>query len=234
MKKIILTILSTIALHSCIIIKTDGKGSYSSYNDSNHRSKQDFSDKPMETHEFLVSHFSEIKAESGMKFFIKKSDKQKVVVNSNASNLVAVSSENGKLKVKYDNHNGFLQNIKTEVTVYTNNFDKLTASSAGKIYISDDFNLNKLSLDLSSAGIISGNLFAEKLDIETTSASTLEGRVQAKQIDLEATSASKVYLSGITDKISVEATSTAKVYLENLTYKNIDKEVTSFAKVYTK
>ena len=147
--------------------------------------------------------------------------------------MIVVSSENGILKVKYDN-NSSLQNVKTEVTVYTNDFKKLDASSAGRIFISDDFKLDKLALNLHSAGQISGNIFAEKLNIVSTSASGIDANVQAKNIDVEATSASKVKLSGTTNKINVEATSTAKVYLENLKYQNLNQEVTSLAKVYTK
>jgi hypothetical protein len=206
MKTIILTLLVSLTLSSCITIKTDGNGTYGNYQNSDYNSAENYSSKPMESREFFVSHFSEIRANSGMK----------VVVNSNALGLIVVSSENGILKVKYDN-NSSLQNVKTEVTVYTNDFKKLDASSAGRIFISDDFKLDKLALNLHSAGQISGNIFAEKLNI-----------------DVEATSASKVKLSGTTNKINVEATSTAKVYLENLKYQNLNQEVTSLAKVYTK
>lgn len=233
MKTIILTLLVSLTLSSCITIKTDGNGSYGNYQNSDYNSAENYSSKPMESREFFVSHFSEIRANSGMKFFIKKSDKQKVVVNSNALGLIVVSSENGILKVKYDN-NSSLQNVKTEVTVYTNDFKKLDASSAGRIFISDDFKLDKLALNLHSAGQILGNIFAEKLNIVSTSASGIDANVQAKNIDVEATSASKVKLSGTTNKVNVEATSTAKVYLENLKYQNLNQEVTSLAKVYTK
>ena len=122
-------------------------------------------------------------------------------------------------------------NIKQDTTIIVK---KLDASSAGRIFISDDFKLDKLALNLHSAGQISGNIFAEKLNIVSTSASGIDANVQAKNIDVEATSASKVKLSGTTNKINVEATSTAKVYLENLKYQNLNQEVTSLAKVYTK
>lgn len=232
MKKIIVIILSTFALHSCINIKSQDQGSCIRCSDFNSGLAEDFSKNPMASKEFEVENFSEIKAETAMKFFIKKSNKQSVVINSNALNTILVSSKNGKLNIKYDQNKGALRNVNTEVTVYTDNFSKLTVSSAGKIVISDDFQLNKLTLDLSSAGQISGNIFADYLEIEATSASNLETYIRTKNIAIEANSASKIELNGETENIDIEATSVAKIDIKKLKYKNLNQEINSFAKIY--
>ncbi len=70
---------------------------------------------------------------------------------------------NGILKVEYNNQNNSINNVNAEVTVYTPDFEKLSASSAGQIFINDDFQLNKLKINLDSAGKVMGNIFAEKL-----------------------------------------------------------------------
>lgn len=232
MKNILTLLLGFLILQSCIIVKTDKEGTYSNYSTS--QNGEDYSTKPMESHDFLVTKFSEIKAQSAMKFYIKKSDKQKVVVNSNAPCLVVVSSKNGVLNIEYDNKNGSLNNVKTEVTVYTPDFDKLNASSAGQIFIDDEFQLDKLSINLNSAGKIAGNIFANKLSAHLSSASTLDAKIQSKIIDLEVNSAAKVNLSGNVDNIKVNASSIAKVDLENLKFKNLEQETNSLAKIYTK
>lgn len=232
MKNIFKILLVAVILQSCIIVKTDKEGTYSNYSTS--QNGEDYSTKPMESHDFFVTKFSEIKAQSAMKFYIKKADKQKVVVNSNAPCLVVVSSKNGVLNIEYAHKNGSLNNVKTEVTVYTPDFDKLNASSAAQIFIDDEFQLDKLNINLNSAGKIAGNIFANKLSANISSASTLDAKIQSKIIDLEVNSAAKVNLSGNVDNIKVNASSVAKVNLENLKFKNIEQETNSLAKIYTK
>ena len=68
----------------------------------------------MESRDFEVKKFSEIKANSAMKVYIKKAPQQKVVVSSNAINYIVVSSENGILKVEYNNQNNSINNINAE------------------------------------------------------------------------------------------------------------------------
>lgn len=232
MKNIFKILLGAVILQSCIIVKTDKEGTYSDYSTS--QNGEDYSTKPMESHDFFVTKFSEIKAQSAMKFYIKKADKQKVVVNSNAPCLVVVSSKNGVLNIEYAHKNGSLNNVKTEVTVYTPDFDKLNASSAAQIFIDDEFQLDKLNINLNSAGKIAGNIFANKLSANISSASTLDAIIQSKIIDLEVNSAAKVNLSGNVDNIKVNASSVAKVNLENLKFKKIEQETNSLAKIYTK
>lgn len=225
-------LLGVIMLQSCIIVKTDKEGNYSS--SSQFENVEDYSGKPMESHDFFVTKFSEINAQSGMKFYIKKSNQQKVVVNSNAPCLVVVSSKSGALNIEYDNKKGSLNNVKTEVTVYTSDFDKLNVSSAGQIFIDDEFQLDKLNINLDSAGKVIGNIFANKLSANISSASVLDAKVQSKIIDLEVNSASKVNLSGNVDQIKINASNVATVNLENLKYKKIEQETNSLAKIYTK
>ena len=188
----------------------------------------------MESRDFEVKKFSEIKANSAMKVYIKKAPQQKVVVSSNAINYIVVSSENGILKVEYNNQNNSINNVNAEVTVYTPDFEKLSASSAGQIFINDDFQLNKLKINLDSAGKVMGNIFAEKLFVNVSSAAFLESKVQSKIIEIDASSASKVNLSGSTEEIKINANSVAKINLENLKYKNIQQESSSLAKIYVK
>lgn len=233
MKTVVISLFSFSILSSCIVIDTNSKGNYGSYLKGDSTESVDYAKQPMESHEYFVRNFSEIKASSGMKFFIRKSDRQKVVVNSNASGSITVSSENGVLNVNYD-RNGSMKNVSTEVIVYTNQFQKLRAETAGKIIIEDDFELDNLSIDLNSAAHLAGNVFAKKLQLVAASASGADLKVQANKISVEATSASKVNLEGKTDKINIEATSASKVYIENLKYNTIDKELTTLGKIYTK
>ena len=232
MKNILTLFIGALMLQSCIIVKTNKEGTYRSYNNS--EKGEDFTNKSMESHDFFVTRFSEVKANSAMKYFIKKADKQKIVINSNAMCYVIVSSINGTLNIEYDNKRGSLNNVKTEVTVYTPDFEKLSASSAGQIFINDDFQLDKLKINLDSAGKVTGNIFAEKLIVNVSSAAFLESKVQSKIIEIDASSASKVNLSGSTDEIKINASSVAKINLENLKYKNIQQEISSLAKIYVK
>ena len=132
------------------------------------------------------------------------------------------------------NQNNSINNVNAEVTVYTPDFEKLSAYSAGQIFINDDFQLNKLKINLDSAGKVTGNIFAEKLFVNISSAAFLESKVQSKIIEIDASSASKVNLSGSTDEIKINANSVAKINLENLKYKNIQQESSSLAKIYVK
>lgn len=232
MKNILILMLGATFFQSCIIVKTDKEGTYSTYDQS--QNGEDYSTKPMESHDFFVTKFSEINAQSGMKFYIKKSNQQKVVVNSNAPCLVVVSSKSGALNIEYDNKNGSLNNVKTEVTVYTPDFDKLNVSSAGQISIEDEFQLDKLNINLNSAGKVIGNIFANKLAAHLSSASTLEANIQSKIVNLEVSSAAKANLRGSAEQIKINASSVAKVNLENLKYKIIEQETNSLAKIYTK
>ena len=232
MKNILKLFIGAMMLQSCIIIRTDRDGVYRNYDNS--EKVQDFAGKPMESRDFEVKKFSEIKANSAMKVYIKKAAQQKVVVSSNAINYIVVSSENGILKVEYNNQNNSINNLNAEITVYTPDFEKLSASSAGQIFINDDFQLNKLKINLDSAGKVMGNIFAEKLFVNVSSAAFLESKVQSKIIEIDASSASKVNLSGSTEEIKINANSVAKINLENLKYKNIQQESSSLAKIYVK
>ena len=137
MKNTLKLLLGAIILQSCIIIRTDRDGVYRNYDNS--EKVQDFAGKPMESRDFEVKKFSEIKANSAMKVYIKKAPQQKVVVSSNAINYIVVSSENGILKVEYNNQNNSINNVNAEVTVYTPDFERLSASSAGQIFINDEW-----------------------------------------------------------------------------------------------
>ena len=57
MKTIILTLLASVSLSSCITIKTDGSGSYGNYQNSDYNSVENYSSKPMESREFLSPTF---------------------------------------------------------------------------------------------------------------------------------------------------------------------------------
>ena len=91
MKNILTLFIGAVMLQSCIIIRTDRDGVYRNYDNS--EKVQDFAGKPMESRDFEVKKFSEIKANSAMKVYIKKAPQQKVVVSSNAINYIVVSSE---------------------------------------------------------------------------------------------------------------------------------------------
>lgn len=70
MKNILTLFIGAVMLQSCIIIRTDRDGVYRNYDNS--EKVQDFAGKPMESRDFEVKKFSEIKANSAMKVYIKK------------------------------------------------------------------------------------------------------------------------------------------------------------------
>lgn len=194
----------------------------------------DFAEKPMESHTFFVSPFTRIEATSGKNFIIKKADKRRVEVKSNASCYVVVSSKNGILKIEYDMDGKSFQNAETEVIIYTDKFDELSAKSLGNIKIMDDFKLNNLKLIFTDAGKIEGDIDANYLEIDAEGISSLNSNINVKKLNINADSGSKLTVSGIAEKVNIDAKGIAKLNIKSLKYKNINIDGDAFASINVK
>ncbi|MEC5395574.1 GIN domain-containing protein [Bergeyella sp. RCAD1439] len=233
MKIITLSMLSLTLLSSCIVIHTQGRAVDETRFKKGAAKETDYSGRRMESREFSVSGFSEISVSSGMRFYVKKGDRQRVVVNTNAPEVIKVSSEGGLLKVQY-NSTQPMRKVETEVVVYTDKIDKLKVESAGKMVIEEGIRSDQLWIDLSSSGELSGNVSAQNIRIKASSASSAALAIRAERVGVEASSLAKVRLYGEVEAVQAEATSAAEVHLENLKYKNLKQEVTSLGKIQTK
>ena len=131
---------------------------------------------------------------------------------------VAISVENGeKDKVKTEVRNGVLKiyvesgfwgswrdsRVKAYVTV--KQLQKIIASGASSIRITDKLTAGHLKIGLSGASNLKGEINADELKFELTGASTIHSTIHAKSTEFGISGASTANLTGNTGELDVEA-----------------------------
>ncbi len=187
-------------------------------------------DEKTESKSFSIGEFNKISADVNMSFRIIKANKHEVKVTSNAMKYIKVKNSNGRLTVSYD-YNRSLNGVHTEVTVYTPEFNVLSADSEGSIVVEDHFSTDNLELSADSMGAISGNFSADKISVSADSKGSIVAVVNTKQLSANADSKGDIRISGTADGVRASADSMGEINIKNLRYKKLQQSTDSMGKV---
>jgi len=242
-KSVFVLLVVCAAMSSC---QTQKNGSQSSYN----LLSNDFRNVPLQNKTFDTGSFSGISVGSVMKVVIRKSAENKVVVTSNAMQYVVVRNVGGILRLTYDTPRKGLNNVNTEVVVYTDGFRSLKGSSAAKITMDEGLQLKQLSVELDGAAKLEGGITAQQLAIELDGAAKINTKVKGSELKVkldgasklsadidvsklvvDADSASKSSFFGRAEDVNVEAGNVSKVDITKLSLQTLHTQTSTLAKI---
>lgn len=215
----------------------------SSCNDSRHErknsEKSDWVDKvtnrdhgPMREKEYN-GEFDEIEVSQAIDAEVIKSETERVVVSApeNIMDEILIDNNGGKLHIHYKPGIRVMNTHKVTAKIYTKDFSKLIANSAGKITVKDQFTQEKTEIQVSSAGSITGNLEANDMDISADSSSNFSGKIWAIDLDVNASSAASVDISGKAKSVEMTSSSASSISAKDVVAESVKAEASSGASI---
>ncbi|WP_261509839.1 head GIN domain-containing protein [Chryseobacterium paludis] len=177
--------------------------------------------------------FDEIEVSQAIDAQIIKSETERVVISApeNIINEILVDNSGGKLHIHYKPGIRVMNSSNVTAKIYTKDFTKLAANSAGKITVKDKFVQEKTDIEISSAGSITGDLEANDFEISAGSSSSFEGKIWAVDLDVDASSAASISISGKSKNATITSSSGSSISAENVVADNVKAEASSGANV---
>lgn len=177
--------------------------------------------------------FDEIEVSQAIDAQIIKSETERVVISApeNIINEILVDNNGGKLHIHYKPRFRVMNSANVTAKIYTKDFTKLAANSAGKITVKDKFTQEKTNIELSSAASITGDLEANNMNINADSSSSFEGKIWAVDLDVEASSAASISISGKVKNAEFNSSSASSVSAKDVLAENVKAEASSGASV---
>ncbi|MBK1895452.1 head GIN domain-containing protein [Chryseobacterium paridis] len=177
--------------------------------------------------------FDEIEVSQAIDAEIIKSETERVVISApeNIINEILVDNSGGKLHIHYKPGIRVMNSSNVTAKIYTKDFTKLEANSAGKITLKDKFTQEKTDIEISSAGSINGNIEANNLDISAGSSSSFDGKIWAVDLGIDASSAASISLSGKSKNADITSSSGSSISAEDVIVENVKAEASSGASV---
>lgn len=176
------------------------------------------SDNPISKSIKLTEAYTKIEAARGVKVEIEERPGDEIIIfaNDNVMEYVEVEIEDGELEVTIDDDINSMNNVKVVVSMpNNNNITKIEVSSAAKVQVKPEQNVNALVLQASSAGEITfARANVESFSIDTSSSGEVQGVIKADNGYIEATSAADVTLTLLARSCSAKTTSSGKIILE--------------------
>ncbi|MDH6252260.1 hypothetical protein M2347_001987 [Chryseobacterium sp. H1D6B] len=173
--------------------------------------------------------FDEIEVSQAIDAEVIKSETERVVVSApeNIISEILVDNDHGKLHIHYKPGFRVMNSNRVTAKIYTKDFTKLIANSAGKITVRDKFTQEKTEVELSSAASITGDLEANKMEINADSSSSFEGKIWAVDLDIETSSAASVSISGKAKNADVSVSSGSSVSSKEVVAENVKATASS-------
>lgn len=177
--------------------------------------------------------FDEIEVSQAIDAEVIKSETERVVISAPEAiiNEVLVENNGGKLHIHYKPGIRVMNTNNVTAKIYTKDFTKLIANSAGKITVKDKFTQEKTNIELSSAASITGDIEANSLDINADSSSSFEGKIWAVDLDVEASSAASISISGKAKNAEFTSSSASSISAKDVMAENVKAEASSGASV---
>lgn len=176
------------------------------------------SDNPISKSIKLTEAYTKIEAARGVKVEIEERPGDEIIIfaNDNVMEYVEVEIEDGELEVTIDDDINSISNVNVVVSMpNNNNITKIEVSSAAKVQVKPEQNVNALVLQASSAGEITfARANVESFSIDTSSSGEVQGVIKADNGYIEATSAADVTLTLLARSCSAKTTSSGKIILE--------------------
>lgn len=177
--------------------------------------------------------FDEIEVSQAIDAEVIKSEEEKVLISApeNIIDDVLVDNDGGKLHIHYKPGIRVMNNSRVTAKIYTKDFTKLVANSAGKITVKDKFTQEKTDVELSSAASIKADIEANTLDINADGSSSFEGKIWAVNLDVEASSAASIGISGKAKNAEFTSSSASSISAKEVIAENVKAEASSGASV---
>lgn len=175
-----------------------------------------------------------------------------IEADANVMQYVVVEVSDGTLKIGFDKRVNEVSNVNVKVRVpYSDGLNSLEVSSAAKIHVEPAIKGDRLTVDAGSAGSVSiakaevercsidvssaakvtGAIKADRCEVETSSASNTELAMLAVTCTVESSSASKVTLSGEAGAVSFDASSASKIDAGELNARKASADASSGANI---
>jgi len=139
-----------------------------------------------------VGSFRGLKVAEGIDVYLKKGDKEALLLEVTGTKLSDVLTELSGDYLKIHMRDGNYRNKTVKVYVTYVELNKLSASSAGTIFSETVIKAKQLSLSASSAGSIDIKVDVESIEISASSAGDIELQGKAKRLEAEASSAGEI------------------------------------------
>ncbi|MBP7173915.1 MAG: DUF2807 domain-containing protein [Cloacibacterium sp.] len=162
--------------------------------------------------------FTEISVATGITADVIKSDENKVIIYapSDIINKIEVENTGDEVKIRVQK-NSNISGKRVKATVYTKDLTEVSASSAARINIKDQYTRDHISIDVSSSGSIFGDFEVNDLSIDASSAGRYSGKVWAVKSTVDASSASHIELEGKINSAEFDVSSAASINAGQLT-----------------
>jgi len=185
---------------------------------------------PLKQKEFKGD-FDEIEVSQAIEAEVIKSDIERVVISAPANIIdeVLVDNSGDELHIHYKTGFRVMNTNNVKAKIYTKDFSKLEANSAGIIVVRDQFTQDKTDIEISSSGHISGKLEANDMEIDAGSSGTFKGNVWAVNLNVEASSAGEVTISGKAENAVLNSSSGSNISAKEVVAKNVNAEASSGA-----
>lgn len=181
----------------------------------------------------VTGEFDEIEVSQAINAEIIKSDVEKVVISApeNIIDEILVDNDGGRLHIHYKKGIRVMNSHNVSAKIYTKDFSKLNANSAGNITIKDKFTQEKMDVEVSSAGSVSGSLEANDFDISVDSSSNFNGKIWAVDLNIDASSGASIDVSGKAKTVDVTSSSGSSISAKELVADHVSAEASSGASV---
>lgn len=202
------------------------------------------------TRDVTISNFTRIEASRAVKVVVENRRGNKAVIKAddNIMPYVIVKVDGGTLFIGIDNEIRSLNNVSVTVSVPSNGvISAIDASSASSVVVEPEINgsslaisissaanvniaksnVNRCTIDASSASKIEGAVKADKCTIELSSAAAADLALLAVECSVSASSAANANFSGEAGDIVIETTSAAKVDALGLNARNAEVDASS-------
>ncbi|MES2797955.1 MAG: head GIN domain-containing protein [Bacteroidota bacterium] len=164
-----------------------------------------------------LNNFDAVEIGNAFKVFIRKGNNFSIIAHGDRLDVQELESfvTNGQLKIKYKKH----RNVRFEMSFYITMPYFKEGNFYGASYAEiDNFNENKISLELSGASTVFVNSDAKNWDVDLSNASILELLGQGRSMVLDASGASKLRASKLflnEIDLQLSGASLANVFADN-------------------
>lgn len=157
--------------------------------------------------------FDDIQSSNSLTVEVVKSSTEKVVVSapSDLIDQIEIRKDGDKVRIKIADGVRNISTRRVKVTVYANDFSKISASSSSSIKLMDAFKGNQFDISTSSSASIKGSFDARIINIKATSSADFYGEIFAQDLNAQVSSSGTINIKGRSENVTGQASSSGDI-----------------------
>lgn len=156
-----------------------------------------------------VENFTAVDVSSAITVYISQGSENALAISIQGidKDKVKAETKNGTLKIYVENSfwGNSWNNVKIKAYVTVKNIEKIVASGASQVRITDKINADNLRVVASGASSVKGDIKANELSIDLSGASSISSALTTSRLRVDVSGASTASVNGTTGDLDIHA-----------------------------